>query len=112
MIRRHAACCLVLLLGTVAAAQEKRWSERFPAVARRVPNLDRRLAAEDVEVRKRVLAVLGYTQMRNSKVYPPFFRALLDDKHAEIRGRAIEHLWEHGIFLHQEDLPASFDVHF
>src|SRR5438045_3293311 len=113
MIRRYAAiCCLVPLLGTGAAPQEKKWSEPFPAIAQRVPQLDQRLAAEDVEVRKRVLAVLRFVQMRDSKVYPPFLRGLLDDKSPEIRGLAIEWLWEHNIFLHQEDLPACFDVHF
>ena len=106
-----AVCCLVLVLAAPAAAQERTWCERFPAVARRVPHLDRRLAADQVVIRKRVVTELTYFRPRDSKVYPPFLRALLKDPSPEVRGEAVERLWEHHVFLAHEELPASFHVH-
>jgi len=100
------------MLAPIIEAQEKSWSERFPEIARRVPHLDRRMAADDVEVRKRVLRTLNFVRLRDSKVYPPFFRALLKDPSPEIRGLAVYQLWEHMVFLDPKELPESFHVHF
>lgn len=112
MARRRDLFALLMLTATSAGAQEKSWSERFPAIAQRVPHLDKRMTSGDVEIRKRVLTILTFGRPRDSRVYPPFLRALLDDPSPEIRGRAVEKLWEHFIFIDREDLPASFDVHF
>lgn len=110
---RFAASYLVLVSAAAApaGAQERTWSERFPALARRVPYLDRRLAADEVVIRKRVVTELTYFRPRDSKVYPPFLRALLKDPSPEIRGEAVERLWEHHVFLALGELPSSFHVH-
>src|SRR5687768_10502782 len=106
---------LCVLLVSTASGQElpgTKWSERFPDVARRIRRLDQRLASKEAAIRKRVLTELTYFQPRNSKVYPPFFRALLKDPSAEIRGEVVRHLWQHNVFLGRDELPESFHVHF
>jgi HEAT repeat protein len=105
-------CCASLLLAPAAAAQEKTWSTRFPAIAQRIPNLDQRMAADDVEIRKRVLTMLTAYRPRDSAVYPPFLLALLKDASSEIRGSAMRMLWEHHVFLRPDELPESFHIHF
>ena len=80
---RFGHCYLIFALTPLATAQEGTWSERFPAVAQRVAHLDRRLSAEDAVIRKRVLTELTYFRPRDSKIYPPFLRALLKDRQAE-----------------------------
>jgi HEAT repeat protein len=104
------AWCAILLLAPGTVAQEKTWSMRFPAIAQRIPHLDRRLAAEDVEIRQRALTMLITGRPRDSAAYPPFLRALLKDPSSEIRGLAMHLLWEHQVFVPRDELPASFHV--
>src|SRR5262249_24233200 len=68
--------------------------------------------SNDFVVRQKVLTELTYFQPRDSKLYPPFLKALLKDPAPEIRRQAIEKLWEHNIFLSDQELPATFEVHF
>ena len=102
---------LILLLMLPAPAQEQPWSERFPALGERVSHLDQRLASPDAAVRIRVLSELTYFRPRDSKVYPPFLRALLEDPSPEVRGEALKLLREHHVFLGPDELPDSFHVH-
>jgi HEAT repeat protein len=102
--------CLILLGAATAPAEEQRWSERFPAIAQRIPHLDLRLTAQDAAIRKRVLTDLTYIRPRDSTIYPPFLRALLKDPSSEVRGEAVKRLWEHHVFLGPEELPDSIDV--
>lgn len=110
MTTRLAIIGLMLLLANAAPAEPQLWSERYPVVAQRIMHLDRRLAAEDAAIRKRVLTELTFFRPRDSKVYPPFLRALLKDPSSEVRGEAVKRLWEHQVFLMSEELPDSFDV--
>lgn len=100
----------MLLLAPAAPAEEQLWSERFPSIAQRIAHLDRRLTAPDAAIRKRVLTELTYFRPRDSKLYPPFLRALLEDPSPEVRGQAVELLWEHSVFLGSEELPDFFHV--
>src|SRR5262249_3809249 len=88
------------------------WSQRFPEIAGRIPHFDQRMASNDFVVRQKVLTELTYFQPRDSKLYPPFLKALLKDPAPEIRRQAIEKLWEHNIFLSDQELPTTFEVHF
>ena len=89
---------------------EPSWSERFPEIALRIRHLDRRMASADPKARLRVLTELTYFRARDSRVYPPFFRALLDDPSPAIRWEAAHRLWEHDPLLHPEELSKSFTV--
>src|SRR5262245_59055953 len=114
MIRPLGLLSFVLLVSATPAQAPPgpKWSERFPALAARIRHLDLRLASPDANVRKRVVNEVLLYQPRNSKLYPPFFRALLKDPSPAIRGLAIHHLWEHHVFLKRIELPDTFDVHF
>jgi len=106
---------LGILAVSTAWGQEQpgtKWSERFPDVAARIRRLDQRLNSKEELIRQKVLTELTYFQSRQSKVYPPFFRALLKDASADVRGEAVHKLWEHGVFLTRKELPESFKVHF
>jgi HEAT repeat protein len=91
-----------------AAEGEPSWSERFPEVAVRIRHFDGRMASADPKVRLRVLTELTYFRPRDSRVYPPFFRALLKDPSPEVRWQAVNILWNHNIFLDEKELPRSF----
>ncbi|HYT88864.1 MAG TPA: hypothetical protein VEL76_09160 [Gemmataceae bacterium] len=95
-----------------AGGQEKQrsWAKRFPEVAAHIRHLDQRLASADERVRLRVLSELTYFHPRDSRVYPPFLRALLSDPSPKLRWEAIHRLWEHHHFLDRKALPASFEV--
>lgn len=110
--RLGVGCLLLVVLTSAASAGEQPLSERFPLIAQRVSHLDRRMAAQDPEIRKRVLTELTYFRPRDSKAYPPFFRALLKDPSSEVRGEAVERLWLHHAFLRPDELPDSFHVAF
>jgi HEAT repeat protein len=103
-----------LLSATPAVAQpeKKSWSQKHPELAVRIGNLDKRMSSDDVHIRKRVLNALLSGRPRDSKQYPPFLRDMLRDPSPNLRGDAIEHLWEHNQFLDRKDLPATFHVHF
>jgi hypothetical protein len=92
------------------AEGEPSWSERFPEVAVRIRHLDRRMANADPKVRLRVVTELTYFRPRDSRVYPPFYRALLKDPSPEVRWQAVHGLWEHNVFLDKKELPKSFTV--
>src|SRR5688572_17400976 len=102
MSRDHRGAILVALAllasGEAPAQGEKLWSERFPEVAKLVRHVDRRMGADE-GMRKRVITELTFGRPRDSKVYPPFLRALLDDPSAEIRGLAVDRLAEHQVDL-------------
>jgi hypothetical protein len=112
MTIRSLAGVLILLLTSFTPGQGPRWSERFPAIAGRIPHLDQRLADQDAATRIGVLRELTYFRPRDSKAYPPFLAALLEDPSSDVRGEAIELLWEHHVFLKLEQLPDSFSVPF
>lgn len=118
----HARFCPVLalvpLLGTGTGAAlapvpppKGTWSQRFPEVAGRIKHFDVRMTSPDSRVRMRVLTEVTYFRPRDSRLYPPFLRALLADADPEIRGEAVHRLWEHHHFLKKEELPKSFNVH-
>ena len=112
MTIRFGVGVLTLLLTPPAPAQEQPWSERFPAIAERVSHLDRRLTSQDAAIRISVLKQLTHFRPRDSRVYPPFLRALLEDPSPEVRGEALKLLWDHHVFLGPEELPDSFYVPF
>jgi HEAT repeat protein len=105
-----AALVFCLAIDPVTGQQDKRhWSRRFPEVAARVRHLDKRLASTDESVRLGVLTELTYFQPRDSRVYPPFLRALLRDPSPKIRWEALHRLWEHQL-LDRKEVPASFEA--
>jgi len=82
----------------------------FPEIAGLVRHFEVRMRSQDASVRKRVLHELTSNHPRDSKLYPPFFRYLLNDPSPNIRWEAISRLRDHGIFLTADELPASFEV--
>ena len=109
------AICLSLFLASLpaptgAGGEDASWAERFPDIAARIPHLDQRLANPDPDIRKRVIVELTYFRPRDSRRYPPFFRALLYDPAPEIRWEAVHRLWEHHHFLSRSELPKTFRV--
>jgi HEAT repeat protein len=113
--RARLAVAVIILTGAsfaVGQQIEQPWSKRFPEVARRVSGLDEKLASKDQQTRVEVLYHLYSAQARDSKNYPPFFRALLRDPSGQVRYEAVHRLWEHHVLLSRDELPASFEVPF
>jgi HEAT repeat protein len=94
------------------AGSKASWAERFPQLAQRITHLDKRLTSSNEHIRRRVLTTLVSGRPRDSRHYPAFFRALLDDPSPKVRGEAVRRLWEHNHFLERKDLPRSFHVPF
>ena len=69
------------------------------------------MRSQDAAVRQRMLSELTSCHPRDSKLYPPFLRYLLNDPSPAIRWAAISRLRDHGIFLSADELPASFELH-
>src|SRR5262245_51743545 len=91
--------CITVLPVAAADPGQQTWSERFPAVAARIRNFDLKMSANDAAVRKRVVSELVAYRPRDSQAFPPFLLEVLKDPSSEIRGIAVEHLWEHFRFL-------------
>jgi len=62
-------------------------------------------------VRLRVLTELPYFHNRDSKLYPPFLRALLRDASPKVRWEAAARLRKHHIFLDLKEVPDVVEVH-
>lgn len=105
-----AAAPLGIVHRTTAQDGKASWAERFPVIAARVGHLDQRMKSPDERVRRRVLTQLTYFCPRDSKHFPPFLRALLDDPSPKLRWEAVHCLWEHNHFLERKELPASLEV--
>ena len=93
-----------------ACAVTPRLADVFPEIAALVGHFDVRMRSPDASVRQRVQMELTYFHPRDSKLYPPFFRYLLNDESPAIRWSAINHLRQHGVFLSVDELPESFNA--
>ena len=86
------------------------WDEMFPEIAALARHFEVRMRSQDASVRQRVLTELMSSHPRDSKLYPPFLRYLLNDPSPDIRWEAVSRLRDHGIFLTADELPESFSM--
>jgi HEAT repeat protein len=114
-----AKVCTAVMLAALAAAAglageppaaADSWTRRFPEIAARIPHFEQRMACDSAAVRLRVLTALTYFHFRDSKLYPPFLKALVKDPAPNIRWEAIWKLREHNVFLPARELPDELAV--
>ncbi len=86
------------------------WSADFPELACRVQHIDERLDSGDRDVRLSTVRKIVFSDARNSKLYPPFYKALLRDPDPEIAWIALSGLGDHDIAVAPSELPARIAV--
>ena len=107
---RMSAVAVLAICTVTAAAHARDWSADFPELACRVPHFDERLNSDDRDVRLSAVRTVLMSERRNSKLLPPFFRALLRDPDPEIAWTALSGLGDHDLAVAPDELPARIEV--
>lgn len=107
---RTSAAAFLAICTVTAAGYARDWSADFPELACRVPHFDERLNGDDRDVRLSAVRTAMMSERRNSKLFPPFFRALLRDPDPEIAWTALSGLGDYDLAIAPDERPARIEV--